>query len=53
VSENPVNHVIETYINPHANPELKSNWGKKETKVNLSSTKASFSIAGRVIQIQK
>lgn len=30
VSQRPVNHVIETYIIPHANPELKSNWGKRK-----------------------
>lgn len=32
VSENPVNHVIETYILPHANPELKSNWEKRKQR---------------------
>jgi Family of unknown function (DUF5381) len=32
VSENPVNHVIETYVIPQANPELKSNWEKRKQR---------------------
>ncbi|WP_449538917.1 DUF5381 family protein [Ferdinandcohnia sp. Marseille-Q9671] len=30
VSEQPVNHVIETYVLPDANPELKNNWAKRK-----------------------
>lgn len=32
VSEQPVNHVIETYVIPQANPELKSNWEKRKQR---------------------
>ncbi|MEH7235612.1 DUF5381 family protein [Bacillus sp. JJ1562] len=32
VNEKPVNHVIETYVIPHANPELKNNWEKRKRK---------------------
>jgi len=30
VNEQPVNHVIETYVIPYANPELKNNWEKRK-----------------------
>ncbi|MEH7384842.1 YfjD family protein [Bacillus sp. JJ1521] len=32
VNEEPVNHVIETFVIPHANPELKNNWEKRKRK---------------------
>jgi hypothetical protein len=32
VSVQPVNHVIETYILPHANPELKRNWENRKQR---------------------
>ncbi|MCC3357867.1 DUF5381 family protein [Bacillus sp. REN16] len=32
VSEQPVNHVIETYVIPYANPELRNNWEKRKRK---------------------
>ncbi|CEG25445.1 YfjD family protein [Bacillus sp. B-jedd] len=36
VSEEPVNYVIETYIIPHANPELKINWEKRKQRQELN-----------------
>ncbi|CEG25447.1 DUF5381 family protein [Bacillus sp. B-jedd] len=36
VSEHPVNHVIETYVLPHANQELKSNWDKRKQSRELN-----------------
>ncbi|CEG25446.1 DUF5381 family protein [Bacillus sp. B-jedd] len=36
VSEVPVNHVIETYIIPHASPDLKSNWEKRKQSQELN-----------------
>ncbi|OCA83145.1 hypothetical protein A8F94_18645 [Bacillus sp. FJAT-27225] len=34
VSEEPVNHVIETYVLPYANTELKTNWEKRRQRDN-------------------
>ena len=40
VSEEPVDHVIETYVLPHANQELKSNWNKRKQSQELNNISA-------------